>query len=71
MSVSIHPEQMTLEEKIEAMEILWADLSRSAAYAAPAWHVDELRVREELSATGRNEAIDWETAKRRLRDECR
>ena len=60
---------MTREEKLRAMEELWADLSRDEAqFESPAWHGDVLRERVEAVKSGKEAFMDWETAKKKLRD---
>jgi hypothetical protein len=61
-------DQMTTEEKLRAMEALWADLSRKAdAFESPAWHADVLRERDLRIAEGHEPSVDWAEAKRKLR----
>ncbi len=61
--------QMTVEEKLRAMEALWADLSRNAeVYESPAWHADVLRERDQRLAEGKEVFMDWDDAKRDLRE---
>ncbi|MBI5771854.1 MAG: addiction module protein [Verrucomicrobia bacterium] len=60
---------MTTEEKLRAMDALWADLSRNAdTYESPAWHRDVLRERDRRITEGREPSANWEEAKRRLRE---
>ena len=60
---------MTLAEKLRVMEMLWADLSRNEAQLeSPAWHEEVLREREARVKSGQETFIDWETAKKQLRD---
>ena len=62
-------DQMTTEEKLRAMEALWADLSRKAdSFESPAWHSDVLRERDQRIAEGKEPSSDWEVAKRKLRE---
>ena len=62
-------DKMTMPEKLRLMEALWADLSRHAdAMELPAWHAQALRETEQRVAEGKEAAIDWETAKRALRE---
>jgi len=62
-------DQMTTEEKLRAMEVLWADLSRKAeSFESPAWHGDVLRERDQRVAEGKESFIDWDAAKRELRE---
>lgn len=63
-------ESMTVEEKLELMEQLWADLSsRSDVELSPAWHRDVLAEREEALKRGEEEILDWEDAKGRIEKE--
>jgi len=65
-------EQMTTEEKLRAMEALWADLSRQADFfESPAWHADVLRERDRRIADGKETSLEWEEAKRQLRERVR
>lgn len=62
--------EMSVEEKLEVMELLWDDLSHNVAnIPSPDWHASVLRAREEALATGEEDMEDWEAAKRRLRGE--
>jgi len=68
MSITLPLDEMTVHEKLEAMHILWEDLSRSPdAIESPAWHEDVLRERSEDVAANTAQFIDWETAKAALR----
>jgi hypothetical protein len=68
MQTTLPLETMTREDKLRAMETLWADLSRSEAQIeSPAWHGDVLRERAEAVKSGREHFIAWEDAKRQLR----
>lgn len=69
MDVVLPLDRMTTEEKLRAMEALWADLTRNAEdFESPAWHADVLREREQRIAEGKETFIDWEEAKRQLRE---
>jgi hypothetical protein len=69
MNIALPLDRMTTAEKIEVMEAIWADLSRDESrLVSPAWHEDVLRRREAASQAGLEKPIDWDTAKRRLRD---
>jgi hypothetical protein len=51
------------------MELLWADLTRNADdFGSPAWHADALRERVQSVAEGKETFVDWEEAKRQLRE---
>ena len=69
MDVTLPLDQMTVAEKLRAMESLWADLSRKEdQFDPPAWHELVLKEREEQIRSGQEKFIDWETAKTGLRD---
>jgi hypothetical protein len=62
-------DKMTVAEKLRAMELLWADLSRNEAQIeSPSWHGDVLHDREARVKSGAEEFMDWETAKKQLRE---
>ncbi|GAT32492.1 putative addiction module component [Terrimicrobium sacchariphilum] len=68
MSATVDLQQMTVAEKLRLMEALWRDLSREDL-ASPAWHGEILAERDRLIAAGKEQFIDWETAKKQLRQE--
>ena len=69
MEATLPLSQMSVAEKLRAMETLWADLSRyEAQIESPAWHGDVLHDREEKIKSGEETFMDWETAKKQLRD---
>lgn len=54
---------MGLDDKLQAMEQLWADLSKDPAeVVSPAWHGDVLRSRREQVQQGKASFQSWETA---------
>jgi len=70
MKVELPLEQMSIAEKLQAMEALWADLSRNAPdEAVPHWHGEVLAERERRLAAGEETVLDLQEAKRRLRRE--
>lgn len=61
--------QMTLKEKLAAMESLWEDLIQTPeAIESPAWHQNVLEERRQRSADGQSQFTDWETAKANIRN---
>ena len=68
MSTTLDLDQMTTEEKLAAMEELWEDLSRRNTVPVPQWHKEILDERQRLIDEGKAEFIDWETAKRQIRE---
>jgi hypothetical protein len=64
---AIQIDQMTLAEKLHAMEALWDDLCRcEAGVPMLQWQRDLLDERERLVREGKARFTDWETAKRRI-----
>lgn len=55
--------EMSIEEKLQAMEALWEDLSRNAELESPAWHEEVLIERERQLETGEASFMDWDQAK--------
>jgi hypothetical protein len=67
MDITVPLVQMTVEEKLRAMEALWADLTRRPEeFEAPAWHKDILDERRRLIEEGKAQFIDWEIAKKQI-----
>jgi hypothetical protein len=63
--ISIPLDTMSLAEKLEAMEAIWADLSRTPSQVpVPDWHRHVLKARRESPATW----LDWEQVKASLLD---
>jgi hypothetical protein len=68
MTAALPLKEMTLREKLAAMESLWEDLSQTPGkLPSPAWHKDVLDARRARVASGKAKFVDWETAKRQLR----
>ena len=60
---------MSREEKLQAMEAIWADLSKdTAAVESPPWHEDVLKDTQNRLAAGQEQILDWSEAKQQLRD---
>ena len=67
MSTTLQIDQMTLEEKLRAMELIWDDLCQHEENVpVPQWHKDLLDERECLIEQGRAQFLDWEPAKKRI-----
>ena len=62
-------ESLTIAEKLLLMERLWEDLSsRPSDVPIPEWHGDVLSKRQAAVQEGRTSFVDWESAKKRLRE---
>ncbi|MCX7045987.1 MAG: addiction module protein [Candidatus Sumerlaeota bacterium] len=69
MSVTIPLEQMTLPEKLRALEDIWSDLCQNSEnIPSPSWHGEVLRDREILIEQGKESSLDWEEAKKKIRE---
>jgi hypothetical protein len=69
MSVILPLDQMTTEEKLQAMEALWTGLTQNPEeLESPSWHEQVLKERDERLASGQERLIDWEIAKKQLRE---
>lgn len=67
MTVTLPIKRMSREDKLRAMEELWADLSQDEAEIdSPDWHGEVLRQTEELVREGKARFSDWQSARRRL-----
>jgi hypothetical protein len=65
MSTILPLDQMTTEQKLQALEELTIDLHRRGALEeTPAWQEDILRERIQLVAEEKTEFVDLETLKR-------
>jgi hypothetical protein len=61
--------EMTTEEKLKAMEMLWDDICRSAPdFSSPSWHEDVLKEREQRIRDGKDKFVDWDQAKKNIRN---
>jgi hypothetical protein len=66
---SLAIQQMSLEEKLRAMEELWESLTADVSkFESPPWHGDVLRETEQRYEAGQEQPVDWAAAKRELRE---
>jgi hypothetical protein len=66
--VSVLPlKKMSRNEKLQAMEELWTDLSANYEKSSPVWHEQELHRSEQLVKSGKAKFDRWENAKQRIR----
>ena len=72
MAAPLQVDRMSTQDKLRAMEELWAELSRTPeAVPVPAWHQEVLQLREQAVAAGEAVFSDWADARRRLLDQPR
>lgn len=72
MTVELPLAQMTVTEKLHALEALWSDLRRHEPdIPVPQWHKDLLDERERMAIEGKAHFSDWESAKKRIAERAR
>jgi len=70
MTVELPVEQMTVAEKLRALELLWDNLRRNEEdIPVPSWHKEMLDNRERLVREGKAHFESWESAKKRIADQ--
>ena len=70
MSVTVDLQKMSVAEKLRLMEDIWQDLCRvETEVVSPEWHGQVLQERDRKIASGEEAFVDWEIAKRKLREE--
>ena len=68
MPVALRLKRMSRDEKLRAMEALWADLSQDEGqFESPAWHMQVLGESERAVKNGKARFRDWDEAKKRIR----
>ena len=68
MNMPLSPENMTIPEKLAAVELLWDDLCRSPEdVPSPEWHGKILAEREKKLLDGDVSFSDLNEAKKRIR----
>ena len=69
MPVNLPLDEMSVEEKLQLLEAVWADLSRAAdEIESPSWHNDVLEQTEMRVQSGAATFSDWQKAKGSIRD---
>jgi len=67
--MSLKLNEMTTEEKLGAMEMLWDDICRNIPeLPSPAWHENILKEREKNLREGKDKFVDWDQAKKDIWD---
>lgn len=62
-------QQLPLHDKLMVMEAIWNDLARREDQVeVPEWHKDILDEREGLLREGKARFIEWEEAKREIKE---
>lgn len=69
MARSLPLDEMTVDEKLDALDRIWADLrSNPEQIPSPAWHKDVLESRAKQLSEGSTSLNDWDEVKKRLRE---
>jgi len=70
VAATVDLQQMSVADKLRLMEALWRDLSaKDTEVVSPEWHRDVLEERDRKIVSGEESFIDWEVAKKKLREE--
>lgn len=68
MPINVPLDEMTLPAKMELLEALWDDLSRSPdSLPSPDWHREVIEERVRLVQSGEEKFSDWADAKEEIR----
>ena len=69
MLATLPLKEMTLEEKFMTIETVWDDIiHNSPDFPSPSWHKNILDERDAKIASGEDKLIDWECAKKKMRN---
>ena len=72
MHFSIPLEQMSVEDKLQAIEEIWSDLACTPENVpSPSWHADVLRAREKRISEGKSHFLDISEAKKAVREQLK
>lgn len=72
MHFSIPLKQMSVEDKLRAIEEIWADLSGTPEnIPSPSWHADVLQARERRISEGRSHFLDIADAKNAVKEQLK
>ena len=72
MAVDLPLAEMSVDDKLQAMELLWADLSQNPEQVvSPGWHGEVLGSRREQVHQGKASFQGWDAAIGALRAELR
>ena len=70
MIPALPPDQMTVEEKLHLMEVLWADISNNPqSIPSPAWHGEVLAKRQRKIDEGGAKFLSLDEFRKGLRKE--
>ena len=68
MPIRLALDEMTLHDKLAAMEVRWGALARNPeGVESPDWHESIVSERRELAVGGKSKFVDWGAAKAEIR----
>ena len=69
MQNTIEIKHLSREEKLRIMEVIWEDLSKDdEEVESPNWHQKALRETERRLSLDHEKIVDWQPAKKELRE---
>ena len=69
MQSTIEIRNLSRKEKLRVMETIWEDLSREdEEVESPDWHQKALQETERRLNSGQEKIVDWQVAKKELRE---
>ncbi|MFA6009029.1 MAG: addiction module protein [Desulfobacteraceae bacterium] len=72
MHFNIPLKQMSVEDKLQAIEEIWADLADTPEnIPSPSWHADVLSAREKRITEGTSHFLDISEAKKAVREQLK
>lgn len=72
MHLAIPLKQMSIEDKLQALEEIWADLAGTPDnIPSPSWHADVLHAREQRILEGKSHFLDIAEAKKTVRKQLK
>jgi hypothetical protein len=72
MPLAIPLKQMSVEDKLQAIEEIWADLAGTPEnIPSPSWHADVLHAREQRISEGKSHFLDIAEAKKAVRKQIK
>ena len=67
MTLHLPLDEMTVEEKFQALETIWASLAdRADELESPAWHGEVVRERLRQVEAGETHFVSWEEAQKEI-----
>jgi putative addiction module component (TIGR02574 family) len=72
MDLALPLSQMTVAEKLQAIEVLWDDLARNPEdIPSPSWHGDVLAARQRQIDEGQAKFLSWDEFRQSIQEKTR